>query len=72
MIKTSADLGRDRKLASVQAQRAESHGRGVNGFWGVAVRGDAVKKTVSRSKVVLGGVGLMGGKLTDSGEDREI
>jgi hypothetical protein len=44
----------------------------VNGFLGVAVRGDVVKKTVSRSEVVLGGVGLVGGKLTNSGEDREI
>jgi hypothetical protein len=59
-------------LASVQAQRAESHGRGVNGFWGVAVGGDVVKKMVGSRKVVLGGVGLVGGKLTDSGEDREI
>jgi hypothetical protein len=41
----------------------ESHGRGVNGFLEVAVRGDVVKnKTVSRSEVVLGGVGLVGGK----------
>ena len=41
---------------------------------GVAVRGDVVKKTVGSRKVVLGGVGLVGGKLADShsGEDREI
>jgi hypothetical protein len=39
---------------------------------GAAVRGDVVKKMVSRSEVVLGGVGFVGGKLTDSGEDREI
>jgi hypothetical protein len=38
----------------------ESHGREVNGFLGVAVRGDVVKKTVSRSEVVLGGVGFVG------------
>jgi hypothetical protein len=44
----------------------------VNGFLGVAVRGDVVKKTVSSRKVVLGGVGLVGGKLPDSDEDREI
>ncbi len=40
---------------------------------GVAVRGDVlVKKMVGSRKVVLGGVGLVGGKLADSGEDREI
>ncbi len=39
---------------------------------GVAVRGDVVKKTVSSRKVVLVGVGLVGGKLAESGEDREI
>ena len=50
----------------------ESHGRGVKGFLGVAVGGDAVKKTVGSREVVLGGVGLVGGKLADSGEDREI
>jgi hypothetical protein len=50
----------------------ESHGRGVNGFWGVAVRGDVVKKTVGSREVVLGVVGLVGGQLADSGEDREI
>ncbi len=44
----------------------------MNGFWGVAVGGDVVKKMVGSRKVVLGGVGLVGGKLTDSGEDREI
>jgi hypothetical protein len=44
----------------------------VNGFWGVAVRGDVVKNTMGSRKVVLGGVGLVGGKLADSGEDREI
>ncbi len=38
----------------------ESHGRRVNGFLGVAVRGDVVKKTVGSRKVVLGGVGLVG------------
>ncbi len=50
----------------------ESHGRRVNGFLGVAMRGDVVKKTVGSRKVVLGGVGLVGGKLADSGEDRKI
>ena len=50
----------------------ESHGRGVNGFLGVAVGGDVVKKTVGSREVVLGGCGLVGGKLADSGEDREI
>ena len=50
----------------------QSHGRGVNGFLGVAMRGDVVQKTVGSREVVLGGVGLVGGKLADSGEDREI
>ncbi len=50
----------------------ESHGRGVNGFLGVAMRGDVVQKTVGSREFVLGGVGLVGGKLADSGEDREI
>ncbi len=39
---------------------------------GVAVRGDVVKETVGSRKVVLGGGGLVGGKLADCGEDREI
>jgi hypothetical protein len=39
----------------------EGHGRGVDGFSGVAVRRDEVKETVSRGEVVLGGVGLVGG-----------
>ncbi len=55
----------------MQAQ-SESHGRGVDGFLKVAARGDIVKETVSRGKVVLGGIGLVRGKLTNSGEDREI
>ena len=33
----------------------ESHGRGVNGFVGVAVGGDVAKEAVGRGKVVLGG-----------------
>ena len=44
----------------------------MNGFLGVAVGGDIVKKTVGSREVVLGGCGLVGGKLADSGEDREI
>ena len=44
----------------------------MNGFLGVAVGGDVVKKTVGSREVVLGGSGLVGGKLADSGEDREI
>jgi hypothetical protein len=44
----------------------EGHGRGVDGFLGVAVRRDVVKETVSRGDVVLGGVGLVGGQLADS------
>ena len=50
----------------------KSHGRGVDGFLGVAVGGDIVKKAVSRGEVVLGGVGLMGGKLADSSEDKKV
>jgi hypothetical protein len=50
----------------------ESHGRGLDGSLGVAVSGDIVKKAVSRGKVVLGGIGLVRGKLTNSGEYREI
>ncbi len=38
----------------------------------VAVGGDVVKKTVGSREVVLSGVGLVGGKLAASGEDREI
>ncbi len=44
----------------------------MDGFLGVAVGGDIVKKAVSRGEVVLGGVGLMGGKLTDSSEDSKV
>ena len=33
----------------------ESHGRGVNGFVGVAVGGDVAKEAVGSGKVVLGG-----------------
>ncbi len=44
----------------------------MNDFLGVAVRGDVVKKTVGSREVVLGGVGLVGGKLADRGENREI
>ncbi len=40
----------------------------MNGFLGVAVRRDVVKKTVGSREVVLGGVGLVGGgQLADSG-----
>ena len=39
---------------------------------GVAVGGYVVKKTVSSREVVLGGCGLVGGELADSGEDREV
>jgi hypothetical protein len=44
----------------------------VYGFVGVAMGGDIVEKAVSRGEVVLGGVGLMGGKLADSSEDRLV
>jgi hypothetical protein len=44
----------------------------MNGFLWVVVRGEVVKKTVGSREVVVGGIGLVGGKLTDSGEDREI
>ena len=37
----------------------ESHGRGVNGFLGVAVGRDVDKKTVGSREVVLGGGGLV-------------
>ncbi len=50
---------RSGQIAGVGAS-PESHGRGVNGFLGVAVRGDIVKKTLGSRKVVLGGVGLVG------------
>ena len=50
----------------------KSHGRGMNGFLGVAVGRDVVKKTVGSREVVLGGCGLVRGKLADSGEDREV
>ncbi len=43
----------------------------MNGFWGVVVRGDIVEKTVGSRKVVLGGVGLVGGELADSGEEEQ-
>ena len=39
---------------------------------GAAVGGDVVKKMVGSRHVVLGGGGLVGGKLAYSGEDREI
>ncbi len=42
------------------------------GFVGVVVRGYIVEKAVNRGEVVLGGVGLMGGKLADSSEDRQV
>ena len=44
----------------------------MDGFLRVAVGRDVVEKTVGSREVVLGGVGLVGGKLADSGEDREI
>ncbi len=50
----------------------EGRGRGVDGFLGVAVGGNIVEKAVSRGKVVLGRVGLMGGKLADSSKDRKV
>jgi hypothetical protein len=50
----------------------ESHGRGMDGFLGVAVGRDVVEKAVGSRKVVLGGCGLVGGELADSGEDREV
>jgi hypothetical protein len=34
--------------------------------------GDIVEKAVSGSKVKLGGVGLGGGELADSGKDGEV
>ena len=44
----------------------------MNGFVGVGMGGDIVEKAVSGSKVKLGGVGLVRGELTDSGEDGEV
>ncbi len=44
----------------------------MNGFVRVAVGGDIVEKTVGRGDVVLGGVGLMGGELAESSEDRQV
>jgi hypothetical protein len=44
----------------------------VNGFVGVGVGEDIVEDAVTGSKVKLGGVGLVGGELTDSGEDGEV
>ncbi len=42
------------------------------GFVGVAAGGDIVEKAVSRGVVVLGGFGLMEGKLADSSEGRQV
>ena len=44
----------------------------MDGFLGVAVGGDIVEKAVSGSEVKLGGVGLVGGELTDGSEDGEV
>ncbi len=44
----------------------------MNGGLEVALGGDIVKKAVSRGEVMLGGVGLMGGKLADSSEDKKV
>ncbi len=44
----------------------------MNGFVGVGMGGDIVENAVSGSKVKLGGVGLVRGELTDSGEDGEV
>jgi hypothetical protein len=52
----------------VQAQ-TESHGGRVDGFVVVAVGGNKVDKAVGRGEIMLGGVKLVGGDLTDSGED---
>ena len=43
----------------------------MNGFVGVGM-GDVVEEAVSGSEVKLGGVGLVRGELTDSGEDGEV
>jgi hypothetical protein len=55
---TLPDLGQGRKLASVQHQRAMGR--------------DIIEKALGRGEVVLGGVGLVGGKLANSSEDREV
>jgi hypothetical protein len=41
----------------------------VNGFVGVAVGGDIVEEAVCRGDIILGGVRLVGGELTDCGEE---
>ena len=63
---------RSRQVADVGAG-PESHGGGVNSFVRVGIRGgDIVEEAMGSSKVKLGGVGLVGGELTDSGEDGEV
>ncbi len=59
---------RSRQVAGVGAG-PQSHGRGVNSFVRVGMGGDIVEEAVSDSEVKLGGVGLVRGELTDSGED---
>jgi hypothetical protein len=44
----------------------------VNGFVGVRMGGDIVEEAVSGNEVKLGGVGLVGGELADSGEDGQV
>ncbi len=42
------------------------------GFVWVEVGGAIVEKAVGRGEVMLGGVGLVGGELADSSEDRQV
>ena len=44
----------------------------MNGFVRVGMGGDIVEETVGGSEVKLGGVGLVGGELTDGSEDGEV
>jgi hypothetical protein len=45
------------------------HGRGVDSFLGVAIKGDVIEKAVGRGKIVLGWIRLVEGELTDSSEN---
>ncbi len=38
-------------------------------LWGVVVGGDVIEEAVGRGKVVLSGVGLVGGELADCSEE---
>jgi hypothetical protein len=44
----------------------------VNGFVGVAVGRDIIEKLVGRGEIMLDGVSLMEGELTDGSEDGKV